>query len=119
MRFVVQSGLKADLSKLQSAAVIKIDEEFAAITKRRKDLSTKNVRDKHYEMGSLILGLGVFAAIEGPANTYVRAGKVRQTFATAQRELHICVMPLYCNVTFVVRTAYCTGHDSCSHMHTS
>jgi Protein of unknown function (DUF4079) len=71
-----QSGLKADLSKLQSAAVIKIDEEFAAITKRRKHLSTKNVRDKHYELGSLILGLGVFAAIEGPANTYVRAGKV-------------------------------------------
>eukprot|EP00953_Heterococcus_sp_UTEX-ZZ885_P016337 9188-Heterococcus_DN1.PRE.2 len=84
------SGLKADLSKLQSAAVIKIDEEFAAITKRRKELSTKNVRDKHYEMGSLILGLGVFAAIEGPANTYVRAGKM-QKGNEAARIAHITI----------------------------
>ena len=76
-----QSALKADIQKLQSAAVIKLDEEYAALTLRRKDLSTKNVRDKHYELGSLILGLGVFAAIEGPANTYVRAGKVSDLIA--------------------------------------
>jgi Protein of unknown function (DUF4079) len=43
---------------------------------RRKELTTKNVRDKHYETGSIILGLGTFAAIEGPVNTYIRAGKV-------------------------------------------
>ena len=67
------------MKKLQTPEVTKIDEEFAALTARRKDLSSKNVRDRHYEFGSILLGLGTFAAIEGPANTYVRAGKVRDS----------------------------------------
>ncbi|KAG5174980.1 hypothetical protein JKP88DRAFT_203917 [Tribonema minus] len=68
------SALKADLAKLSAAAAV--DEEYAALQERRKALSKKDVRDKHYEVGSLILGLGVFAAIEGPVNTYIRAGKL-------------------------------------------
>lgn len=34
------------------------------------------VRDRHYDMGALLLGLGTFAAIEGPVNTFLRAQKL-------------------------------------------
>lgn len=34
------------------------------------------VRDRHFDLGALLLGLGTFAAIEGPVNTYLRAEKL-------------------------------------------
>lgn len=68
------SGLRSDIEKLKSAS--KIDQEYSSLMERRKLLSSQNVRDKHNELGSIILGLGVFAAIEGPVNTYIRAGKL-------------------------------------------
>lgn len=34
------------------------------------------VRDRHYDMGAILLGLGTFAAIQGPVNTFLRAEKL-------------------------------------------
>lgn len=40
----------------------------------RKELVKGNFRETHWNWGSLLLGLGVLIAIEGPANTYLRTG---------------------------------------------
>lgn len=40
----------------------------------RKDLLKDNPREKHNNWGSLLLGLGVAIAVEGPVNTYLRTG---------------------------------------------
>lgn len=41
----------------------------------RKDLLKDNPREKHNNWGSLLLGLGVAIAVEGPVNTYLRTGE--------------------------------------------
>ena len=40
----------------------------------RKELLKGNYREVHWNWGSLLLGLGVLIAIEGPVNTYLRTG---------------------------------------------
>ena len=40
----------------------------------RKELVKGNYREVHWNWGSLLLGLGVLIAIEGPVNTYLRTG---------------------------------------------
>ena len=42
----------------------------------RKKLADAGFRDQHWNWGALILALGVGIAIEGPANTYMRLGKL-------------------------------------------
>ena len=42
----------------------------------RKDLLKDNPREKHNNWGSLLLGLGVAIAVEGPVNTYLRTGEL-------------------------------------------
>ena len=37
----------------------------------------------HWNWGSLLLGLGVLIAIEGPVNTYLRTGAVLQPLLSA------------------------------------
>jgi hypothetical protein len=46
------------------------------ITDARKGMAKANFRDKHYQVGSVILGLGTAFAIEGPVNTFLRAQKL-------------------------------------------
>ncbi|CAB1099446.1 unnamed protein product [Ectocarpus sp. CCAP 1310/34] len=70
------ASLKADLAKLSSSAAVEIEQELNDMGARRKELSKKNVRDLHYDAGALLLGLGTFAAVEGPVNTYLRAQKL-------------------------------------------
>lgn len=43
---------------------------------QRKSIISAGVRDQHANWGSLLLALGVAIAIEGPANTYLRTGKL-------------------------------------------
>ncbi|KAL7534517.1 hypothetical protein ACHAXR_005926 [Thalassiosira sp. AJA248-18] len=52
------------------------DGQIAELTKERKDLASAGPRDKHFSQGSLLLFTGVAFAIEGPLNTYARAGKL-------------------------------------------
>lgn len=46
------------------------------IAAKRKELASSDLRQKHYQVGSVILGLGTAFAIEGPVNTFLRAQKL-------------------------------------------
>jgi len=46
------------------------------LTATRKELANGDFRDKHYQAGALVLGLGTSFAIEGPINTFLRAQKL-------------------------------------------
>ena len=35
-----------------------------------------NFRDRHYQLGTILLAVGIPMALEGPVNTYMRAGKL-------------------------------------------
>lgn len=62
------------VSKLQAAAPI--ESEIAALQDERKELSQKGLKDKHFNQGAILAFLGTAFAIEGPLNTYARAGKL-------------------------------------------
>ena len=64
--------LPAALTGEVAALTAQIDE----LTETRKALSSDNLREKHYQVGSVILGLGTSFAIEGPVNTFLRAQKL-------------------------------------------
>merc|ERR1739845_99424 len=42
----------------------------------RKELSKMGPKDKHFSQGAMLAFLGTLFAIEGPLNTYGRAGKL-------------------------------------------
>lgn len=44
------------------------------IVQTRKELNKGNIRSTHANWGYLLLGVGVLTAVEGPVNTYLRAG---------------------------------------------
>ena len=53
-----------------------LDGQIAELEAERKALIASGARDKHFNWGSLLLALGVLIAVEGPANTYLRTGKL-------------------------------------------
>lgn len=53
-----------------------IQENLDALTEERKELSGIGPKDKHFSQGALLAFIGTFFAIEGPLNTYARAGKL-------------------------------------------
>ena len=55
-----------------SAATAELD----ALSATRKDLAAGDFRDKHYVIATILLAIGIPFAIEGPVNTYMRAGKL-------------------------------------------
>lgn len=61
-------------SKLQGA--MPIQQEIDTLVAERKNLSSLNLRDGHYSQGALLAFIGTSFAIEGPLNTYARAGKL-------------------------------------------
>lgn|ERR1719424_590379 len=67
-----EAGPQAHLTQEVASLTAKIDE----LTETRKALSSDNLREKHYQVGSVILGLGTSFAIEGPVNTFLRAEKL-------------------------------------------
>lgn len=64
----------AMINRLQAA--LPIQAEIDALTAERKELSQGNNRDRHYSQGALLAFIGTAFAIEGPLNTYARAGKL-------------------------------------------
>ena len=42
---------------------------------KRKELTKGDFRTKHTNWGHLLLGIGVLIGVEGPVNTYLRAGE--------------------------------------------
>lgn len=57
-------------------AALAIQAEVDALTAERKQLAAEGPRDKHFSQGALLAFLGTLFAIEGPLNTYARAGKL-------------------------------------------
>jgi hypothetical protein len=53
-----------------------LDGQISELEAERKALIASGARVKHFNWGSLLLALGVLIAIEGPANTYLRTGKL-------------------------------------------
>ena len=79
--------LKAEQKKLAPAVVdgvaaspsaqyTALGTQIAELTATRKELADGSFRDKHYQAGALVLGLGTSFAIEGPINTFLRAQKL-------------------------------------------
>lgn len=62
------------ITKLESA--LPIDSEIKTLQAERKELAAKGPRDSHFSQGALLAFLGTSFAIEGPLNTYARAGKL-------------------------------------------
>jgi len=65
----------ASLIKLLKDA-LPVQAEIDELTKERKELVAAGPRDKHFGQGVLLAFLGTSFAIEGPLNTYARAGKL-------------------------------------------
>ncbi|GMH82705.1 hypothetical protein TrVE_jg7807 [Triparma verrucosa] len=59
-----------------TAEYTRISSEIEDLQKERKELSSQGNRDKHWQSGSTLAFVGTFFAIEGPLNTYARAGKL-------------------------------------------
>mmetsp|Transcript_40371 Transcript_40371/g.97477 ORF Transcript_40371/g.97477 Transcript_40371/m.97477 type:complete len:288 (+) Transcript_40371:85-948(+) len=62
------------ISKLQAA--VPIDAEIKTLQDERKELAAKGPRDVHFSQGATLAFIGTVFAIEGPLNTYARAGKL-------------------------------------------
>jgi len=59
-----------------SAQFTALESQITELTATRKELAGSNFREKHYQVGSVVLGLGTSFAIEGPVNTFLRAQKL-------------------------------------------
>ena len=78
------TALKGELKALPAVAegeakspkAIDLEAQIATLTATRKELADGSFRDKHYQVGSVVLGLGTSFAIEGPVNTFLRAQKL-------------------------------------------
>lgn len=64
----------AYVAKLKAA--IPVESQINELSKERKDLASSGPRDKHFSQGALLAFIGTAFAIEGPLNTYARAGKL-------------------------------------------
>ena len=65
---------EADVSLYKSA--LDVEREVNALMEERKTLASQNNRDSHYNQGAILAFIGTLFAIEGPLNTYARAGKL-------------------------------------------
>ena len=54
---------------------------------KRKKLTKGDFRTKHSNWGHLLLGIGVLIAVEGPVNTYLRAGQFLLFPSTGHRPI--------------------------------
>eukprot|EP00543_Licmophora_paradoxa_P001678 CAMPEP_0202448130 /NCGR_PEP_ID=MMETSP1360-20130828/6932_1 /ASSEMBLY_ACC=CAM_ASM_000848 /TAXON_ID=515479 /ORGANISM="Licmophora paradoxa, Strain CCMP2313" /LENGTH=277 /DNA_ID=CAMNT_0049065545 /DNA_START=63 /DNA_END=893 /DNA_ORIENTATION=- len=62
------------VSNLEKA--LPIQSQIDELTAERKELTAAKPRDSHYNQGALLAFIGTAFAIEGPLNTYARAGKL-------------------------------------------
>lgn len=57
-------------------AALDVDCEVNTLIEERKVLASQNNRENHFNQGAILVFLGTLFAIEGPLNTYARAGKL-------------------------------------------
>uniref|UniRef100_A0A7S3ADX2 DUF4079 domain-containing protein n=1 Tax=Haptolina ericina TaxID=156174 RepID=A0A7S3ADX2_9EUKA len=74
----IEAASSADMPPPTSAVqtVADLQSQIDELTAERKVLANGGFRDKHYQVGSVVLGLGTSFAIEGPVNTFLRAQKL-------------------------------------------
>ena len=72
----IDMGTEAGTDVSAYKAALEIESQISALTAERKELSTQNNRDTHYNQGAILAFIGTLFAIEGPLNTYARAGKL-------------------------------------------
>eukprot|EP00245_Coleochaete_scutata_P003596 TRINITY_DN152_c0_g1_i1.p1 TRINITY_DN152_c0_g1~~TRINITY_DN152_c0_g1_i1.p1 ORF type:complete len:327 (+),score=47.33 TRINITY_DN152_c0_g1_i1:46-981(+) len=53
-----------------------VEKQIADLTQKRKELIAGGYRDRHFNVGSLLLGLGVATSVGGCLNTFARTGKL-------------------------------------------
>ncbi|GAB4861556.1 hypothetical protein Ancab_036749 [Ancistrocladus abbreviatus] len=53
-----------------------VETKIQQLTEERKELLKGNFRDRHFNVGSVLLGFGVFTSIGGGLNTWFRTGKL-------------------------------------------
>lgn len=53
-----------------------LDGQVTALEQERKTIIQSKPQEKHFNWGSLLLGIGVAISIEGPVNTWMRTGKL-------------------------------------------
>jgi hypothetical protein len=75
-----QVAAAQDKGETPSAALLSkvasLQSELDTLDATRKELAGSDLKAKHYQVGSVILGLGTAFAIEGPVNTFLRAQKL-------------------------------------------
>jgi hypothetical protein len=64
------------VNTLQAAQSQGTEAAIAELVRERKELVAANPKDQHFSQGALLAFLGTAFAIEGPLNTYARAGKL-------------------------------------------
>ena len=69
-------GSQEDAPKTSTMAASEADATVAALAERRSVIQAGNFRDRHYQLGTILLAVGIPMALEGPVNTYMRAGKL-------------------------------------------
>uniref|UniRef100_A0A7R9TR63 DUF4079 domain-containing protein n=2 Tax=Viridiplantae TaxID=33090 RepID=A0A7R9TR63_9VIRI len=70
-------AVKAKMPEDEESAEYKsLSKEMDELKAKRKELSSGNFRDRHFNAGSILLGGGVLLGIEGAMNTYMRVGKL-------------------------------------------
>ena len=65
-----------EVPPLPSSSTVALQSSIAELTAERKELAGQNNRDKHWKAGTTLAAVGTFFAIEGPLNTFARAGKL-------------------------------------------
>jgi hypothetical protein len=70
----IEMNMDADGSIYKAA--LDVEREANALMEERKILASQNNRDSHYNQGAILAFFGTLFAIEGPLNTYARAGKL-------------------------------------------
>lgn len=70
------SGLKKSVPAGEGAEASPVTAQIETLTKERAELVKGNYKEKHFNMGSILLGGGVLIAVEGCVNTYMRTGKL-------------------------------------------
>jgi len=72
----MKNGEESQFTLSQLQAAIPLAQQVADLQAERKELSQKGPKDQHFAQGALLAFLGTAFAIEGPLNTYARAGKL-------------------------------------------
>ncbi|CAL5195062.1 unnamed protein product [Lathyrus oleraceus] len=65
-----------DGKALETSPPSPVELKIQQLTEERKELIKGSYRDKHFNAGSILLGFGVFEAVGGGLNTWLRTGKL-------------------------------------------